>query len=751
MGPWKLVVLAGICIGCASAAVKKSPVETLPDINDDAAAFGALESIRTAALSSDGKRLIFVGADVPSGTVAILVELETGVAKRVTRAAGDPFNLMGCEWSATDRIVCSLFGQTDIGGFTVPLFRTLAMDADGKNQLYLGQKDTMDQLGMRLSDGKVIDWRDGVDGTVIMTRSYMPEQTTGTLLARKEEGLGVDLIDTRTGKAQLLERPGRDVVEYFSDGAGNVRMMTTSYVIEQLNTSAARSSIDSSYSTGARGGPGGNVTGAPGNSPSPPPSGAPPSNPTPSPSPTPAPNAPMNLPSQMMPTGRADVLQGRMFQRGINKHSYRLPNDRLWRPLGSYTYDGSTGRGGRGMTPLAIDPLNDSAFVLETLEGRDALYRISLDGSMKRELVFANKLVDVDGVVRVGRSGRVIGASYVTDRRVVEYFDPDYKKIHHMLERALPKTPLIDIMNASADEKLLVIRAGSDVEPGNWYVYDRTSKSLGFVTAERPALEGMKLSPVRTIRYPAADGTQIPAYLTLPPGVEDARNLPAIVMPHGGPSERDQWGFEWQAQFFAHRGFVVLQPNFRGSAGYGDEWFANNGFRGWQVSVGDVCDGARWLLSQGMADASKLAVFGWSYGGYAALQANVMDPDLFKAAVAVAPISDLGLLKSRSRAFSTAFVQADYVGSGPHIKAGSPAQNARAFKAPVLLFHGDADMSVDVNQSRRMDRELHAARKQSELIVYPGLSHDLYDGAARADLLRRSEEFLRASLKLEDP
>jgi len=306
-------------------------------------------------------------------------------------------------------------------------------------------------------------------------------------------------------------------------------------------------------------------------------------------------------------------------------------------------------------------------------------------------------------------------------------------------------------MNASADEKLLVIRAGSDVEPGNWYVYDRASKSLGFVTAERPALEGMKLSPVRSIRYPAADGTQIPAYLTLPPGVEDARNLPAIVMPHGGPGERDQWGFEWQAQYFAHRGFVVLQPNFRGSSGYGDEWFAHNGFRSWQVSVGDVCDGARWLLSQGIADASRLAVFGWSYGGYAALQSNVMDPDLFKAAVAVAPISDLGLLKNRSRAFSNALVQADYVGNGPHIKAGSPAQNTRMFKAPVLLFHGDADMSVDVSQSRRMDRELHQARKQSELIVYPGLSHDLQDGAARADLLRRSEEFLRANLKLEEP
>jgi dipeptidyl aminopeptidase/acylaminoacyl peptidase len=451
----------------------------------------------------------------------------------------------------------------------------------------------------------------------------------------------------------------------------------------------------------------------------------------------------------LIPSVRSDVRYGKSVQRGINKHVYRLPDDRLWRPLGSYTFDGSTGRGGHGMTPLAIDLSANSAFVLDTHDGRDALYRIALDGSMKRELIFANEKVDVDGVVRLGRAGRVIGASYATDRPVVEYFDPDYKNIHAMLERALPNTPLIDFISASADEQKVVVRAGSDVVPGNWYIYDRASKQLGLVTAERPELVGKALSPVKVITYPAADGTQIPAYLTLPPGVEDPKGLPAIVMPHGGPDHRDKWGFEWQAQYFAHRGFLVLQPNFRGSAGYGEDWFARNGFRSWQVSVGDVCDGARWLLAQGMTDASKLAIFGWSYGGYAALQANVMDPDLFKASVAVAPISDLAALKNQGREYSSSNVQADYIGSGPHIKEGSPAQNPKMFKAPVLIFHGEADMNVEVGQSRRMDRELSAAGKSSELVVYPGLAHDLYDGTARADLLRRSEDFLRASLRLE--
>jgi dipeptidyl aminopeptidase/acylaminoacyl peptidase len=236
--------------------------------------------------------------------------------------------------------------------------------------------------------------------------------------------------------------------------------------------------------------------------------------------------------------------------------------------------------------------------------------------------------------------------------------------------------------------------------------------------------------------------------LTLPPGVTEAKNLPAIVLPHGGPWARDEWGFDWLPQYFAQRGFVVLQPNFRGSAGYGSAWFANNGFQGWKTSVGDVCDAGRWLVAQGMADASKLGIVGWSYGGYAALQASVLDADLFKAVVAVAPVTDLAMLKSKGMTYTDGAVMADIIGSGPHVKEGSPAQNPQTFKAPVLMFHGDIDVNVDIGQSRYMDKELHRAGKASELIVYPKLDHNLRDGNARADMLRKSDAFLRKQLKL---
>lgn len=666
-----LVALAGAVAFCSAAQAAKEPkASALPTIADDAALFGALETAYNASLSADGTKMVFVGPGTGMSTIAVVVDLVGANANQIARADGVPMNLRYCDWSAADRLVCQLTGLTRVNTVLLNIVRTLAMDSNGAKQVRLGEKDTLDQIYRHGADGFVIDWMDGLGGNVLMSRSYVPEKSTGKLTARIEEGLGVARVDTRTGKSTMLEKPGDEVVEYISDGLGAIRLMTTTHVSE------------SGYLT------------------------------------------------------------------GTDTHFYRTPDDRQWRKLGTYITDGKGTRGGTGMVILAVDPKLNAAYVLQPLEGRYALYRITLDGSMKTELVYASKVVDVDNVIRVGRGGRVIGATYTTDRTYVEYFDADYKAIHATLGRALPKLPLIDFVSSSGDEQVLLVHGSSDVDPGHWYVYDRTRKALVEAITSRPGLKGKQLSHVKSMSYAAADGTPIPSYLTLPPGVTDPKNLPAIVMPHGGPASRDEWGFDWLAQYFAQRGFVVLQPNYRGSAGYGDAWFNENGFRGWKTSIGDVCDAGRWLISQGMADPSKLAVFGWSYGGYAALQANVMDANLFKAVVAVAPVSDLALLKNQGMIYADAFQNADYIGSGPHVKEGSPAQNAQAFKSPVLMFHGTKDLNVDIDQSRRMDRELRGAGKSTELVIYPELEHSLVDGTARADMLRRSEAFLRKYLGL---
>ncbi|MEO7178496.1 MAG: S9 family peptidase [Allosphingosinicella sp.] len=432
------------------------------------------------------------------------------------------------------------------------------------------------------------------------------------------------------------------------------------------------------------------------------------------------------------------------YSNGQISFHYRTKASRDWKPLSSFNTLTD-----KGFLPIAVDPDLDLAYGFKDgPEGRLALYSIALDGSMKETLVFAHPQVDVDNTIRIGRAHRVVGVTYATEKREAVYFDPPLAALGRSLSKALPGLPLIRFVDSSADESKLLLWAGSDTDAGRYYLYDKATKKLGQLVTSRPQLENVSLATMKPVRYKAADGTEIPAYLTLPPG-SSGKNLPALVMPHGGPSARDEWGFDWLVQFFASRGYAVLQPNYRGSAGYGDSWYQKNGFQSWRSAIGDVNDAGRWLVAQGIADPAKLGIFGWSYGGYAALQSGVVDPGLFKAVVAVAPVTDLGTLVKDSSEFTSYRVVKNFIGTGPHLREGSPAQNASRITAPVLLFHGDLDLNVSIRQSRMMQDKLKAAGAQSELVVYPGLDHQLEDSLARADMLKRSDAFLRKALKIE--
>jgi dipeptidyl aminopeptidase/acylaminoacyl peptidase len=424
------------------------------------------------------------------------------------------------------------------------------------------------------------------------------------------------------------------------------------------------------------------------------------------------------------------------------RYLYRKKGSEQWLPLSSLDTSGELFQ---GFLPVAVDSKEDVVYGFERVDGYTALYKVPLDGSGTRELILKQDGVDVDGLVRIGRQDRVVGVSYATEARNVEYFDAGLTRISRGLSNALPGKPLVSVLDASEDENRIVLVASSDTDPGMVYLYDKTTRELGELMPLRDPLAGREMAEMKPLSYAASDGTQIPGFLTLPPG-SDGKNLPAIVLPHGGPGSRDVWGFDWLPQFLAARGFAVLQPNFRGSAGYGEAWFGRNGFKSWDLAVGDVNDAGRWLVSQGIADPERLGVMGWSYGGYAALQSQVMDPDLFKAVVAIAPVTDLGLLIEESRNYSSFVATRRMIGSGPHLDAGSPARHAEKFKSPVFLVHGTMDLNVRVGQSKLMNSRLEAAGKPVDYLEFEGLDHSLVHSQARAIMLNRIGGFLESNL-----
>ncbi|HEX8263598.1 MAG TPA: S9 family peptidase [Allosphingosinicella sp.] len=378
--------------------------------------------------------------------------------------------------------------------------------------------------------------------------------------------------------------------------------------------------------------------------------------------------------------------------------------------------------------------------------GRYGVYRYDFVTNALGEPVFEHREVDVDSVGFSPRSGDPDSVFYADDRDRVAWLDPAMKAVQARIDRLLPGA-VNRIVSRDAVDRRMVVWSGGASDPGTYYVFDRTKGELRELARPYAALDGKPLAPVRPVRYAARDGLAIPAYLTLPLG-RPAEGLPLIVMPHGGPFIRDKWAYEPWAQFLANRGYAVLQPNFRGSTGYGKAFVEAASGQFGRKMQDDLDDGVRWLVERGTVDPKRVCILGASYGGYAAMWAAVRNPDLYRCAISFAGISDVGemLRFDRSQWIAQRYYRdwRDRIRGegGFDLAKVSPIARAAEIRIPLLIAHGQKDANVPFAQSKKLHEALLRAQVPHDFVVYPEEGHGFSSVDDSVDFLKRVERFL---------
>jgi dipeptidyl aminopeptidase/acylaminoacyl peptidase len=389
---------------------------------------------------------------------------------------------------------------------------------------------------------------------------------------------------------------------------------------------------------------------------------------------------------------------------------------------------------------------NNSWVVTNERTGRFGLYKYDLKTGAVGQPIFENAKVDLDDVLYDPITGDVSAISYTDERPEVKWLEPDMQALQALLDHALPGKINVTT-NWSLDEKRVLVWSGSGSDPGLFYLLDRSSSQMHPVIDPYPDIDPGRLAEVKAVSYKSRDGLDIPAYLTLPRG-RDGKGLPLIVFPHGGPHHRDDGTYDGIAQFLANRGYAVLQPEFRGSTGYGKD-FVSKGYGQWGKAMqDDLDDGVDWLARSGQIDPKRVCIVGASYGGYAAMWGAIRNPDRYRCAASWAGVSDLPAMLSYDRKTFSAtryFKQwrSKVSGEGKaDLAAVSPINFTDHLKIPIFIAHGEQDDNVLPKQSHAMVAALTKSGAEVTSMFYKDSSHDFGSSADLEDWLKRLEAFL---------
>ena len=377
---------------------------------------------------------------------------------------------------------------------------------------------------------------------------------------------------------------------------------------------------------------------------------------------------------------------------------------------------------------------------------KNEYFEIGADG-VPRAIPDPNRTSAERGVLFHPQTWCMCGFSRHGDTNIHDYFDPLLKKIDEGVKASMGDDYRSYIVEFANDPRKMIVHGEGQGDAGTYYVLDLSKGDIIPVSENYPDLPKPWITQKKAIDYKAADGLNIHAYLSLP-SFKDAKNLPLVVMPHGGPQARDTLDLDWEVQALNARGYAVLQPNYRGSSGYGEAFIeAGHGEFGRKMQT-DLSDGVRHLVKQGLVGPKRVAIYGASYGGYAALAGATLDPGVYRCAVDVAGISHLkhflNFIADNHDNTDSAVVHywKKFFGDPKSYDDISPAKQAAKADCPILIIHGEDDTVVPIEQSREMERALKSAGKPVELITYKGQDHWETIESARIDMIKRVVSFI---------
>jgi len=420
------------------------------------------------------------------------------------------------------------------------------------------------------------------------------------------------------------------------------------------------------------------------------------------------------------------------------------------RPTSAWAVFDLPGFRGESITPRVFGPDNESVLFTGAREGEThtALYSLDLKSQAVAK-VFAFEHASIGRLIFDFSGKNVVGVSGDTEDPIYHWLNDDDRavKVYKALLRAFPNQQ-VEVTSTADDGRTAIVFVDSDVNPGDYYVFDTQTMRAARLQGVRPWVDPARMRPKAPFSMHARDGLELHGYVTKPAGDGP---YPLVMLPHGGPhGVRDTWSYDSEAQLLASRGYAVLQVNFRGSGGYGID-FENAGYREWGAKIQeDITDATRWAIEQKIAAPDRIAIFGASFGGYAALMGAEHEPKLYRCAIGYAGVYDLELMYSsgdvpRSNA-GWAFLEKALGTDHDELKARSPVNMANAIEVPVLLIHGKDDQRADFKQATRMRAALEAAGKPVEWVALSHGGHGIFDEETRRDVYERVLQFLDKNL-----